>query len=246
MYKKAIVLSDEHIPFEDKKANQLVFKFIQDVKPDYIDLLGDMIDFWQISKFLITPQRKLDLQKDIDKGKEYLKQLREISPASEITLHYGNHLDRLRKFIWAKAKEIHDLRSLDLDFMLGTADLKIKTIKEAEGYIRRGYLCMTHGTIISQDSAMTARRNLKKYGLSVICGHTHRLGSTYKTDLRGVVGAWENGCLCDIKLIRQWGRELADWQTGFSIIFFTDHRFQVQQIPIINNKMIFGEKEYSL
>jgi len=246
MYKKAVCLSDQHLPFEDKKANQLVFKFLSDFKPDTIYLLGDLIDFWQISKFLITPQRKLDLQKDIDKAKVYLTQLRDLCPNADISLHYGNHLDRLRKYIWVNAKALHDLRSLDLDFMLGTDTLKIRTIKEAQGYEKVGYLCLTHGTVVSQDSAMTARRNLQKYGLSVICGHTHRLGSTYKTDLRGMIGAWENGCLCDLKLVRQWGNELANWQTGFSILFFTDHRFQVQQIPIIKNKMMFGEKEYGL
>ena len=209
--------------------------------------MGDLIDFWQISKFQIDPQRKLDLQKDIDKAREYLTELKDLCPNAQITLHYGNHLDRLRKYIWNNAKEISSLKALELSlpYMLDTERLHIKVIKEGEGYDRRGNLCLTHGTVVSQDSAMTARRNLQKYGMSVICGHTHRLGSTYKTDLRGIIGAWENGCLCDVSLIKQWGRELANWQQGYSVIHFKDDRFLVEQIPIIKNKILYGGQEYA-
>ncbi len=245
-FKKAIVISDQHIPYLDEPANKLVFNFIKDFKPDYIDILGDLIDFYQCSKFLKSPERKETIQDDIDRGKIYLSELRSISPDSIITLHYGNHMTRIKKYIWKVAPELHCIRSLDLDFMLDTKNLNIKTIREDEGYEIRGELVLTHGTIVSQDSAMTARRNLQKYGHSVLCGHTHRLGSHYKSDLRGVVGAWENGCLCKMSLSKEWGREVPNWQTGFSLIFFTNHRFNIQQVPIIENKMLFGEKEYEM
>ena len=225
----------------------LIDKFIPEFKPDYIDLLGDLIDFWQISKFRKDPLRKEDIQGDIDTAKEYLKKLRNISPEAKITLHFGNHLARLRKYIWDKAKEIAGLRSLDLKWLLGCDDLNIKVIDSEEGFDIRDKLVLTHGTIVSQESAMTARRNLVKYGQSVIHGHTHRLGSTYKTDLRGTIGAWENGCLCSLDLIHEWGRELANWQQGFSIIFFSEGKnpqFLVQQIPIIKNSFMVGEKLY--
>ena len=137
------------------------------------------------------------------------------------------------------------LKSLNLNWMLGLQELGIKSIQEEEGYERRGNLCLTHGTIIRQDSGATARGMLKKFGISVIHGHTHRLGSTFKTDLRGMVGAWENGCLCDLKLVKMWGKELADWQSGFSVIYFTDHRFQVDQIPIISKTILYGGQTWN-
>lgn len=235
-----------HIPFEDKDANALVFKFITDFKPDYVDVLGDLIDFWQISKFRKNPNRRADIQKDIDLASNYLSELRDIAPKSEITLHYGNHLSRLRKYIWDRAKELISIRSLDLNWLLGCEELRIKTIEEEEGYDIRGKLVLAHGTIASKDSGLTARRNLAKYGLSVLCGHTHRLGSVYKTDLRGIVGSWENGCLCSLKLAQNWGVELANWQLGFSIVFFKNDKFLVQQIPIIKSSLMIGEKIYKL
>jgi UDP-2,3-diacylglucosamine pyrophosphatase LpxH len=246
--KKGLVLSDQHIPYHAKRINDLILEeFIPEFKPDYIDLLGDMIDFWQISKFRKDPARKNDIQKDIDTAVEYLTKLREVAPQAEIILHYGNHLGRLRKYIWDRAAEISSLRSLNLKWLLDCDKLHLKVIEQEEGYDIRGKLVLTHGTLISQDSAMTAKRNLQRYGQSIICGHTHRLGSTYKTDLRGTIGAWENGCLCNLDLVHEWGAELANWQQGFSIVFYNeckDKRFLVQQIPIIQETFMVGERCY--
>ena len=242
--KTSVIINDQHLPFIDKKANDLAFQLIKTIKPDYIDILGDLIDFYQISSFDKSPDRKHTIQDDIDIGKEYLTTLRELSPKSKITLHYGNHMYRLRKYIWRMAKELDCIRSLNLKWLLGLDKLKITAIESASGYDRRGKLCLTHGTLVSQDSAMTARRMLKKYGISVIHGHTHRLGSTFKTDLLGTRGAWENGCLCRLDLIKQWGFEIGNWQQGVSVIFFSKDRFLVQQLPIIKNKMMFGSQKF--
>jgi hypothetical protein len=246
LYKKAVVINDQHIPYEDKKAKDLVFKFIQDFQPDIVDVLGDTCDFWQISKFSTDPTRQTTLQKDIDKTKDYLRDLRSIVPAAEIELHAGNHVDRLRKYLWDKAKELVSIRSLDLRFLLGLDELKISFIESAEGYRQRGKLILTHGTCVSQDSGMTARRNLKRYGLSVMCGHTHRGGSTYVTDLMGTRGAWENFCLCDFKLAREWRMGVCNWQAGFSYLYYYPDRFEVHQVPIIKGKFTALGKEYSL
>jgi len=247
-YSTSVAINDQHIPFQDRQANALVFAFIKDFKPNYIDILGDLIDFWQISKFLRDPSRRGSIQSDIDIATEYLQELRDLAPNAKITLHFGNHMFRFKKYIWANAWQLDSLRSLDLKWMLECEKVKIRVVEEEDGYEIRGKLVLTHGTVVSQDSGMTARRNLNKYGMSVMCGHTHRLGSTYKTDLRGTIGAWENGCLCNLSLIKQWGNELANWQQGFSVIHFRDdhERFQVQQMPIIKNKILFGEHEFTI
>lgn len=203
------------------------------------------MDFWQLSKFEKDPKRKASLQSDLDKAHEYLRALREIAPQAEIELHAGNHLDRLRKYVWKQAEELDCIRSLSLDFLLGLKELNIKCLDRAEDYRQRGKLILTHGTAVSQDSAMTARRNLKRYGLSVMCGHTHRGGSTYKSDLLGVRGAWENFCLCNFKLAKDWGMGLVDWGQGFSYIYYYPDRFEVHQCPIIKNKFTALGKEYT-
>ena len=239
-----MVINDQHLPFIDPVCDNLVNQLIKSIKPDYIDILGDLIDFYQVSRFDKSPERKHTIQDDIDLANVYLTNLRDISPKADITLHYGNHMCRLRKYIWRVAKELDCIRSLDLKWLLNLDKLKIKAIEEEAGFDKRGKLCLTHGTVVSQDSAMTARRMLKKYGISVIHGHTHRLGSTFKTDLLGTRGAWENGCLCKLSLGKEWGFETVNWQQGCSVIFFSKDRFLVQQIPIIKGKMMFGNQKF--
>jgi len=244
MYKKSAVINDQHIPYQDIKTNELVFEFIKDFQPDIIDIPGDLIDFWQMSHFDKDPKRKHTLQADIDKAHEYLKTLREIVPNAEIELHAGNHGDRLRKYIWRNASELECLRSLSVEFLMGLDKLNISYIADEGGFRQRGNLCVTHGTVVSQDSALTARRMLKKYGLSVIHGHTHRGGSTYITDLLGTRGAWENFCLCDFKLAKEWRMGMVNWQAGFSYIYYYPDRFEVHQCPIIKRKFTALGKEY--
>lgn len=242
MLKTSIAINDQHIPYEDPVAIALTNEFIEYIQPDYIDILGDMIDFYQISKFLGDPSRKDDIQDDIDSAAKYLANLRKLCPKSEITLHYGNHVLRLKKYIWLNARKLACIRSLDLAYMLDTKKLGIKVIDSEEGYVIRNGLVMTHGTVVSQDSGTTAKRNVQKYGLSVMCGHTHRAGAFFKTDLRGMVGGWENGCLCKPELIREWGREVGNWQQCFSLIDYVGSLFRVQQIPIIDGKFMFGKE----
>jgi len=244
MIKKAVVINDQHIPYEDSYVNNLVLRFIEDFKPHIIDIPGDITDFWQVSRFDKNPNRKNTLQEDIDKTHEYLKVLRTIAPKAQIELHAGNHLDRMRKYIWRQAEALECIRSLDLIFLLGLNKLNIKFLKNAEDYRQRGKLIITHGCLVSQDSGMSARRHLKKSGLSIIHGHTHRGGSVYQTDLLGVRGAWENFCLCDFKLAKEWRMSFVNWQQGFSYIYYYPDRFEVHQCPIIKGKFTALGKEY--
>jgi hypothetical protein len=237
-------LNDQHIPFHDKKVNKLVFDFIADFQPDIVDILGDLTDFWQISHFDKDPKRKGTIQNDIDSTHTYLEELRKIVPNAEIELHAGNHLDRMRKYIWRQAEELNCIRSLSLEFLLGLKELNISYLAKAEDYRIRGELVLLHGTIIRKKAGDTAKANLDKYGLSVICGHSHRGGSTYRADLLGTRGAWENFCLCDFKLAKEWRMDLADWQQGFSYIYYYPDRFEVHQVPIIKQKFTVLGKEY--
>lgn len=221
-----------------------MFDFIVDFKPDIIDILGDICDFWQISKFDKDPKRKGTIQDDIDQTHKYLKDLRDIAPQAEIELHAGNHLDRLRKYIWRQAEELVCIRSLDLEYLLGLKDLNISYLGKAEDYKIRGDLVILHGTIIRKKAGDTAKANLEKYGMSVMCGHSHRGGSTFKSDLLGIRGGWENFCLCDFKLAKEWRMDIADWQNGFSYIYYYPDRFEVHQCPIIKNKFTALGKEY--
>lgn len=241
---KTVALNDLHVPYFDKKIFELILSFLKDYQPDEVFLLGDIIDFWMISKFRKDPSRVNTIQKDLDTTRELLRRIRVTLQNAKITFLYGNHEARLKNFIFDKAPQLSNIKSLHLPFLLGLDELAIKHIDAPEGFIKRGDIVFTHGTVVSQDSAMTARRMLKRFGISVMHGHSHRGGSTYTTNLLGIRAAWENFCLCKMDLCYEWGYQIANWQQGFSTIDFIKNRFYVQQIPITKKKFVFGGRLY--
>lgn len=123
--KKLAVFSDVHIPFQDDLALNAMIEFLQEYKPDIILLLGDVIDFYQISTFIKNPAKK-SVKSEIEETKTFLAELRYLFPDAQIIYKTGNHEDRLEKFIFQNAKQIADLISDLLPLQLGLKELDIE------------------------------------------------------------------------------------------------------------------------
>lgn len=85
-----LVLSDQHVPFQDPDVEALSLDFIKHHKPDTIHLLGDIMDFYSLSRFDKDPAKILCLQDDIDATVEYFEKLRAITDVP-IIYSEGNH-----------------------------------------------------------------------------------------------------------------------------------------------------------
>lgn len=126
---RLLIFSDVHYPFQDDLALNAMIEFALEYKPDIFVLLGDIIDFYQISTFVKNPGKK-SVKKEIEETKKFLTELRHHFPDARIIYKTGNHEDRLEKYIFQKAKEIHDLISDLLPNELGLKDLKIEYMTE--------------------------------------------------------------------------------------------------------------------
>jgi predicted phosphodiesterase len=238
-----VVLSDLQIPFHDRRVlNQLVLPFIKELRPDGIVLNGDIDDCYSISDFDRDPMTKATLSTEIRESHRLMERLESIPVKHWIG---GNHEDRLRRLVWRQPAllESVDAKTRDklvkvLDFpeMFGLGEHGFQWRPYGE-YLMIGKLLVTHGSVVRRHSAESGRAHLDKYGTSVLIGHTHRLGTTYKTDVRGVHAAYENGCLCSLKPEYV---QNPNWQLGFSVVHVAPSGlFSVQQIPVINRRLIF-------
>ena len=72
-----VVLSDVHVPFQDKSVCRMALKFLAEHQPATVHLLGDIADFYSISRFVKDPRRKEDLQEDLDAAHDFLAELRD-------------------------------------------------------------------------------------------------------------------------------------------------------------------------
>jgi predicted phosphodiesterase len=238
-----VVLNDIQIPFQDRKVlNKLVLPFIEELRPDGVILNGDVVDCYSISTFDKNPLTKAGLSLEIRESQQLMRRLAKVP--TKIWLG-GNHEDRLRRLVW---KNPYLLGSVDaktraklvqvLDFpeMFGLGEHGFEWLPYGGRYML-GKLLVTHGSMVRTHSGDTARAHLAKYGTSVLIGHTHRGGTSYKTDARGVHVAYENFCLCSLK--PEYAQD-PNWQHGFSVVHvFPNGFFNVQPITIINRRTFF-------
>ena len=227
-----IALGDLHCPFQSNKELGVAYKVIEDLQPDKIILMGDLVDFYAISSFSRNPIRVLQLQDELNAAKEILGIIDSLSNA-EIVYLMGNHEDRLQRYLMLHP-EIYNLDSLKLEYLLGLDELNIKIKTE----VKEGDLIYTHGKYVSKHSAYSVKRELeaRAYQISVLMGHTHRQGMFSITGYKNTVDGYEIGCLCkDQEYMTN-----PDWQRGFAVI--TDGF--VELIKIRKNKTIFRGKLY--
>jgi predicted phosphodiesterase len=236
--KTYVVINDLQIPFQDHQVvDGLVLPFIKEIKPDGVVMNGDIVDCYAISDFDKDPERISDngLSVEIEQSGKLMKVLEGIDEKWWIG---GNHEDRMRRVAWRFPHLRGMLKSFPEAFHIKDYGFKWK---EYGDRVMLGKLIVTHGEFVSADSAMSARRHFARYGNSIMHGHTHRLGVFYKTNVRGMHGAWENGCLCDMhpEYVHN-----PDWQHGFSVVHvYADGYFDVQQIPIIDRHLFHYGKE---
>jgi len=240
-FKTAMVINDTQNPYQDEKCLALVESFMGEVQPDYLFELGDMSDFYQISKFDKDPSRVDGLQGDVNNTRAMFRRHRKILPDARIILTDGNHERRWQNFLWTKAPELSLLTCLDITELFGLKEYEIEHVPYECGVMVNDLFLLTHGTLASVNSSYTAKRMFDKHGGCGMCAHTHRGGVFYKRNRFGVWGWWENFCLCD--LYPDYTQN-PDWVQGFSLIHFKEKRFFVEQIPILGHAFIYGGKYY--
>lgn len=86
------ILSDIHFPYQDLRAWLLTLRIIPTLNLDGIILLGDIIDFEPISKFVTHPRKRLELDNQITATrKNGLEKLRAAFTTGRIEYCAGNH-----------------------------------------------------------------------------------------------------------------------------------------------------------
>lgn len=236
---KHINIGDTHGVFLDQRTWSSVLDFIRDFKPHQINLLGDIVDFYDISRFDKNPTRRVVLAQEIEFTRDViLAELRRASPKSHIVWIEGNHENRLQRYLWSRAPELASLPGMDMRSLFRLPELRVQY---RTANLEVGDVQLTHGHLVRKHSGQTAKALMDEYGTSVIHNHTHRLGAIYKTDRSGNYVAFENGCLCS--LTPEYIAGVPNWQQGFSVGWvMPTGRFAFEQITVINGSFVYGGK----
>jgi len=234
MLYRELNIGDIHIPFHDPFAWALFLNIVRVVKPTKINVLGDALDFYQLSTFDKDPKRIGTLQNDLDQWFEMMRDLQRVAPSDcGYAFLPGNHEDRLRRHLM-RNPELYGLRALELPSLMRLNELGIK-YHESEIEVISDLLLIKHGDVVRKDSAFSAKGELEKekYAISTITGHTHRMGTYYARTRSRIVKAHENGCLCFLnpEYVKK-----PNWQQGLTMTtHFGGELFHVEDIPFFNS-----------
>ncbi len=221
--------SCSHFPFEDPRAIAIVLAIMEDVKPNVTVHHGDGADCFKLSRFNKNPDRLHTLQDEIDAYRAHQENVAQVCPDAARYVLEGNHEARLEKILWSLPRDIEQLTTLRKvrDVLQWPVLLDLETIgftwvplrEQTRAAILPKFI-VKHGTKVSIDSAMSARREMKTHTYSGASGHTHRKGTYYQgkggVD-RGNYVWLELGCTCD--LYPEYAPD-ANWQQGVTVIHF--------------------------
>lgn len=233
--KSTVVISDLQAPYHDEKAVDAIAKFIKWYKPDNVVSVGDEIDLPQISRWEEGRggEWKYDLGKHRDITVEILKKL-QVQHISR-----SNHSDRLYNKINNKAPGLLGLPELELENFLRLPQLGITYHKEPFELAPNWLLVHGDESNVQPTAGATALGLAKRSGMSIVCGHTHRMGLThYTTGWSGktrTVWGMEVGNLMDYKHARYIKAGLFTWNKGFGLLHVDGQTVMPQLVPIVNN-----------
>ncbi|AIG78428.1 Phage protein 54 [Amycolatopsis japonica] len=256
MAKRIVIISDTQMPFEHKKALKGVLRFIGEYQPDEVVHIGDIMDYPQPSRWNKDTKGEFEgsIYADSDYGKRHLLEpLRAVydGPAKFLK---GNHDERPEDYLKKYAPALAGTDALSVESLLDFDGFGIELLptfyRFAPGWV------MTHGhkglLSLSRIAGNTALNAAKKFGVSVIMGHTHRLGvGSHSTGYEGQVNTltgFEVGHLMDTRLASAQYLKggTANWQAGFGLAEVDGSHVHVRPVAIVGRKFIVDGVTYQV
>lgn len=238
-HSNVLILSDIHLPYHDLDAVVMAVNYGIENKCDAILLNGDVIDFYQLSRFTkSSTMATLLTERDM-----YFEFIRYLQDTTGLPIYHklGNHEERYANYIRQQAPVLEQIPDLAIDKFLKMQESGVVMI-EGRQKIKLGNLTVIHGheggeSIFSPVNP--ARGAFLKYKANVLAGHNHQTSSHFESTLDGtLIGCWSTGCLC--QLTPEY-RPFAytKWNHGFAHVEVKeDGSFTV------NNKQIIDKKIY--
>jgi predicted phosphodiesterase len=182
---KFLVISDLQVPYHHEQAVKNVIKLARREKFDEVLCVGDEMDFQTISKWADgTPLAySQTLNEDRAACQDILWDLTEYSKKASVIR--SNHTDRLYNTL-LKAPGLIGLPELQYPKFMDFAGMGMTTTRQLMSFTLAGFYAHGDEGSMSQHAGHYSSLNLaKKWGKSVIAGHSHRLGMSAYTEAIG-------------------------------------------------------------
>jgi hypothetical protein len=264
--KRVVVFAgDQQAPFHDATLHELFCQWLETNQPGEGILIGDTVDFPDISRHRYNPERTATVQQCVNAGYTVLKDYRDAALHTDWTLLPGNHDERIRNTLIDWSVELYGVTKaqvegdeqeppvLSVESLLRLNELAIR-YEDPNGQYDQAqvnlseYLAARHGWLAVKGSGASALKTLEHLGYSIVVGHTHRQSVVYQTkhNINGkpttLVGV-ETGCMCSIDGL---GYSVApDWQQGFATAtIWPDGVFKIDLATYFDGTLVWRDQRY--
>lgn len=222
MNKTVLVMPDLHTPYEQRAAWKGFLRAVTHVQPDEVLILGDFMDTkaparWSRGR---AAEYANDLEWEIKNAVKRIDELRKVHDG-KVSFIEGNHEARISTYLHTYAPAFVGVMPT-LPELLKFSEYEV----DFEASYRQKYrvapgVDAIHGNKLSSTlnaSAQSAFKERQRHGVSIVQGHTHRLGLGF--DTQDKTRFWmEAGCLCDINKMEYLDYEgMANWQLGCGLL----------------------------
>lgn len=233
------IIPDCHIPYEDKRAYQLMLDVFKDSPAlEAIYILGDYADFYSVSSHGKSPWVKNLLKDELYEVHSRLKELRKLFPKKRIVYIEGNHEFRLARYIEKNCPDLFDL--IGCEELLKLNEYEIEFVP----YGPNQFVQVEHANLYARHEPISggvhvAHGTVTKAMRSVIFGHTHRIQESQIVSIdgdnfRGISSGWLGDTSSDIF---NYVKSHHQWAHGFSLVtILKDGSWFNQLCHIINYK----------
>jgi hypothetical protein len=225
--------SDIHDKLCDPFFRRLFIETARRLEPNKIVLPGDIFDLYEFSRYTKDP-RKMEIIEAIKWVGDFIKDLREASPNSEITIISGNHENRLFKHLADNSpimlQLLGDYHGMSISSILGLDRYEVNYISKDsftvfnESDLRKE---IAKNYYVAYDTVLFHHfPYARSWGLAGVNGHHHKhLVSHHFSALRGPY-EWHQLGAGHVRQAEYCEGEL--WQNGFCIIHVDTHKKQCQ------------------
>lgn len=237
-----VVVSDLQAPLHSERDVAALATFIADRNLQTV-CVGDSLDAWQVSRWCKGLAGEFD--GGLDEGRQVTMKL--LSDLRVRHMSRSNHDERVETYVKKYAPALGSIPELRLEQFLGLDRMGIT-------FHRRPFECapkwlLMHGDegSLIQSAGGTGLGLAARTGMSVVCGHTHRLGlqhrhQIFNGELLRPLWGFEVGHLMDMKKAEYLGAGHANWQSGFGILVVDGDEVQPIPVPISDGRFFFDGK----
>lgn len=249
-------------PFHDKKALEISLKVAKEIRPDVVVLMGDWLDFPELSRFQTEPNTRNLIQPALDALGSYLHELVKIvKEGTPIYWLEGNHELRLRNALLdLHAGALADVKpansegppQMSVERLLHLDELGITYVKPYGTPLWLWDVMLHHGYIVRGSGGKTVSSILGSTTHHHIVGHIHRREIASRSietrEGRKEIHAMSPGCLASLErggVPAGKGRPGVDWQHGLGVVYRHNNVSHLHCIPILNGVCVVNGKVIS-